>query len=43
MLHWRSLLWWGNEDILHCFDYKGSQYTVYESLAGIAIQITRNA
>jgi hypothetical protein len=29
MLHWCSLSGWGNEDILHCFDYKGSQYIVY--------------
>ena len=28
-LYWRSLSWWCNEDILHCFDYTGSQYIVY--------------
>ena len=43
MLHWHSLSRWGNEDILHWFDYTGSHYIVYESLSDIAIQITRDA
>jgi len=42
-LHCRSVSWWGNEHILHCFDWKGSQYVVYELLPDIAIQITQVA
>ena len=42
MVHWRSFSWWGNKDILHCFDWKGSQYIVYKLLLDIAIQITQD-
>jgi len=41
-LHWRLLSCWGNEYILHCLDWKGSKYIVYESLPDIAIQITQD-
>jgi len=42
-LHWCSLSWWRNEDILYCFDWKGSQDIVYKLLPDIAIEITQDA
>jgi hypothetical protein len=33
---------WGNEDILHSFEWKGSQYIVHDSLPDITIQISQD-
>jgi len=40
-LHWCSFSWWGNQDSMHFFAYKGCQYIVYELSPQINIQITQ--
>jgi len=43
MLCWRSFSWWGNIDVMHCFNWKGHHNFVYEGLPQRDSEITQDA
>ena len=41
-LHWRSVSWWGNVCVMHCFKWKGCHDIIYELLPHCNTYITQD-